>query len=279
MAKILIPFSGGINSTYALWRFLKETEHEIVVFFGENEEWLKERHKGDNSIYERVTNKADTIIAYLKSTIRDFEYKKGIWDTKTSEELIPIRIGGTNTWNVAPMRPRWNGYVDLINEIKPDGFVFGLSLENTFTDVPLIPLPLIQNTGVDLYLAGCTELFTPIEKITEDNCNEFLKTQLPIGRFYQKRSLPLNLSELVSPECSIRHNSSELEEHGNICMKCLYEEVLETRTDLSGSELDALFAERGQYGQWRDNADLEIYTYRGNSEEVAFELLGVSRPE
>ena len=228
MAKILVPFSGGINSTYALWKFLKETEHEIVAFFGENEEWLQDRHKDDDRVHTRVSSKADLIASTLKDTVRSFEYKKGVWKTKATEELVPIRVGGTNTWNVASMRPRWHGFVDLINEIKPDGFVFGFSLENTFTDAPLISFPLIQDTGVDLYLAGSTDLFTPIEILTEGNYNEILKTKVSVGRFQQKESLPSNISFLVSPECSIRHNSSELEEHGTICMKCLYEEVLDT---------------------------------------------------
>ena len=29
--KILIPFSGGVNSTYTMWRWLTETDYEIVA--------------------------------------------------------------------------------------------------------------------------------------------------------------------------------------------------------------------------------------------------------
>ena len=29
--KILIPFSGGVNSTYTMWRWLTETDYEVVA--------------------------------------------------------------------------------------------------------------------------------------------------------------------------------------------------------------------------------------------------------
>ena len=35
--KILIPFSGGINSTYTMWRWLTETDCEIVARYAVEE--------------------------------------------------------------------------------------------------------------------------------------------------------------------------------------------------------------------------------------------------
>ena len=38
--KVLIPYSGGVNSIYALWRWLVETDHEIVAVYA-SEKWDK----------------------------------------------------------------------------------------------------------------------------------------------------------------------------------------------------------------------------------------------
>ena len=35
--KMLIPFSGGVNSTYAMWRWLTETDCEIVARYATEE--------------------------------------------------------------------------------------------------------------------------------------------------------------------------------------------------------------------------------------------------
>lgn len=273
--KILIPFSGGINSTYGLWRFLSETDHEIIAYFAD-ESWLKTKFKDDPEISTRVSTAADNIAAYLKENIRDFDYQKDAWSNEAPEEIVPMRIGGTNTWDISPLLTRWKGYKSLIEEIKPDGFVFGFSLENTFHDYSGMLDSVVQNAGVDFYLTGCKDLFTPVEVFDASDHNTFLKTMVPIGRFSQREALPDAIVDMVAPLCVPAHKSEDLGSGGIACRMCLYQEVIDKRTDLDGSTLDNIFAEKGCYGKWRDLADLPTYQYRGDSILVALELLGIN---
>ena len=63
--KILIPFSGGINSTYSLYRWLTETDVDVFVRYGfdqfENDDYLSEE-------LERVQN----VSHFLKKQYRNF---------------------------------------------------------------------------------------------------------------------------------------------------------------------------------------------------------------
>ena len=59
-------------------------------------------------------------------------------------------------------------------------------------------------------------------------------------------------------------------------MSCLYEDVRTARTDMTGAEIDAAFAEHGSYGRWRHLADPVTYTYRGNPQQKALELMGLT---
>ena len=84
--KILIPFSGGINSTYSLYRWLTETEDQVVVRTAVDQ-WYDDKH---NDIeLDRVRQ----IVLYLKSTIRDFEFELTEWPSNYVKEEHPIRPG------------------------------------------------------------------------------------------------------------------------------------------------------------------------------------------
>ena len=65
--KILIPFSGGINSTYSLYRWLTETDADIFVRYG------VDRFENDNfnaEELERVRN----VSHFLRKEYRDFDF-------------------------------------------------------------------------------------------------------------------------------------------------------------------------------------------------------------
>lgn len=61
--KILIPFSGGVNSTYALWRWLSDTDHEITAICAE-EQWSD------------TPNNEESVVVWLRDNIRNFEFEK-----------------------------------------------------------------------------------------------------------------------------------------------------------------------------------------------------------
>ena len=68
--KILIPFSGGINSTYSLYRWLTETDVDVFVRYGfdqfENDDYRSEE-------LERVQN----VSHFLKKQYRNFNLEMG----------------------------------------------------------------------------------------------------------------------------------------------------------------------------------------------------------
>ena len=227
--KILIPFSGGVNSTYALWRWLAETDHEITAICAE-EQWSDK------------PNNEESVVVWLRDNIRSFEFEKIQWPVNYISKQESIRTGFRNTVDTGRLEPRYHGYKKLIDDKKPDGIVIGISLENTATDNHERLRSLFETDGVDNYLAGSRELI-PITHGKDFNYN------------------------------IVRHDPHDISHR---CMSCLYESVREKRTDLSGAELDSIFAKYGSYGKWRSKADPKTYIYRGQPHNKALELLGIN---
>ena len=267
MAKIIVPFSGGVNSTFALWRWLKETDHESLAVFGEDQwpDLLKEEGRG---LREKAS--AEKITDWLKSNVRDFDLEIIQWPMDYVLDEKPIRFGGTSTMNVGAIEPRYHGYKKLIDEKSPDGIDIGISLENTATDTVLRFIPIVETNGVDIYFAGQREL-TPIPPVLDMNYDVLSEDMM--GRFEQLDLLPDELIEMIESKCSVRHDPRVDSE--NLCMSCLYEIVREERTDMTGKEIDDAFAKHGSYGKWRGEADLETYKYRGVAQLCALDLLGI----
>ena len=133
MANILIPFSGGINSTYALWNWLSNTSHTITSVYSE-EDWVVEKFADGTAKNAAQKSSADAIISWLKSNVRDFTHETTTWPTAYSKNLQPIREGFDMYVDVGLIEPRYKGYQQLIESKSPDGIVVGISVENTSTD-------------------------------------------------------------------------------------------------------------------------------------------------
>ena len=248
--KILIPFSGGINSTYSLYRWLTETEDQVVVRTAVDQ-WYDDKH---NDI---ELDRARQIVLYLKSTIRDFEFELTEWPSNYVKEEHPIRPGfKLGMWDVGKVRPRYEGFYQWIKETNVDGFSFGLSLENTAMDCGYNTLrSVVEQDGVDIYLAGMPDL-TPVAKGADFDWEEVSRNM--IGRFEQYESLPEELQKLTQ-----RHNMSTCDDVH--CRSCQYQRSYEkfVSDGKTGRDLDLFCAKHGCYGPWRDQADPKTYLYRG----------------
>ena len=255
--KILIPFSGGVNSTYALWRWLAETDHKITAVCAE-EQWSDK------------PNNEESVVVWLRDNIRSFEFEKIQWPVNYISKQESIRTGFRNTMDTGVLEPRYHGYKKLINDKNPDGIVIGISLENTAVDGFDSLRSLFETDGVNNYLAGSRELI-PITQGKDFNY-DIVSADL-MGRFEQREKIPSELVKLIPGKCNPRHDPHDISYR---CMSCLYESVREKRTDLSGAELDSIFAKYGSYGKWRSEADPKTYTYRGRPQEKALELLGIN---
>ena len=103
--KILIPFSGVINSTYSLYRWLTETDDDIIARYAIDTWYPDYKNKKE---LDRVSD----IVLYLKSEVRDFVFDKKIWPVEYVENRQPIRPGfKVGTWDVGKVLPRYEGYV------------------------------------------------------------------------------------------------------------------------------------------------------------------------
>ena len=266
MSKVLIPFSGGINSTYALYKFLAETSHDITAVYAK-ESWVNVSHDPQRQSREKQT--AETIVSWLKSNVRDFTFEiKSDWPTAFND-VRPIRAGFTKTYNYGICVARYKGYAELIETHNPDMFVIGNSVENTATDAQPECHHLYWKDGLTVVYAGTPDL-TPTLKEPYDY--DTVAASL-IGRFEQFEALPTALSELIETHCPTIHDPrvNDVEFH---CLRCLYH-LAHTELDYTGKELDDMFAKHGSYGAWRNEADPETYVYRGAPQYKVIELLGL----
>ncbi len=257
MTKVLIPFSGGVNSTYALWKWLSQTDHDITALFAE-EDWITKKLDDPNR-HARENEAVDQMAAWLKSNVRDFSLTKTTWSGYEKNER-PLRVGFTNTHDFGIFDTRYRGYAAAINEHSPDKIVLGRSLENTSIDGYDHGRLKIEGE-IDIHFAGSRD-FDPIAQGDDFNYTNLVNMS---GRFEQLDALPTALKEMIPPKCS--------EYHSLYCHNCAYDRVYK-ESGKTGAELDQIMAEHGSYGRWRDEADPKTYQYRGIMQHKVIELLG-----
>jgi hypothetical protein len=247
--KIVIPFSGGVNSTYSLYRWLSETDADVLAYHS-IDRWESEEANVEE--FKRLEKVKDFL-----QQIRDFDFQTSEWPSKYVEQRIPIRPGFTNgTYDVGKVRPRYDGYIKWCVESNADAISIGLSLENTAMDCGYNTLrSVVEQDGVDIYLAGMPDL-TPVAKGADFDWEEVSRNM--IGRFEQYESLPEELQKLTQ-----RHNMSTCDDVH--CRSCQYQRSYEkfVSDGKTGRDLDLFCAKHGCYGPWRDQADPKTYLYRG----------------
>ena len=250
--KILIPFSGGINSTYSLYRWLTETDADVIVRYS-YEQFESEEYNS------REFKKLQKIIIFLKSEVRDFDFQMINWSINYVEERIPIRPGFSNTYDYGCLKPRFESFPIWIKETCVDAITLGWSLENTATNGYDIYRVYPESAGVDIYLAGIRDL-TPVPQGDDFDWEDI--TSKMIGRFEQYESIPKELQSLVL-KCDL--NTCE----DNQCRNCAYQRTYEKfiSEGKTGRDFDLYCAKEGSYGPWRHEADPEDYMYRGRDED------------
>ena len=247
--KILIPFSGGVNSTYTMWRWLTETDCEIVARYA-TEEFEKD------DINDAAIEKLRDIVIFLKSETRDFVFEEINWTTTYKKEWVPVRENfKVGTYNLGTIRPRFETYPVWIKEIGVDAISIGISLENTATCGYDVLRKFPESAGVDIYLTGTPDL-APVPTGDDFDYDEIAKTLT--GRFEQYEFLPDEL-KVLSRRC---HTSTCKKRQCRDCAYwCTYERfVSEGKT---GRDFDLYCAKHGSYGPWRNEADPETHFYRG----------------
>ena len=249
--RILIPFSGGINSTYSLYRWLTETDTDVVVRYG------FDRFE-DDDYYSEELQRVKNLSNFLKKEYRDFDLEMGDFPKEYVEERIPIRPGfKKGKFNIGALKPRYFGITKWCFETNVDAVSIGVSLENTSTQGYELSRREsgIENIGVDIYLGGVREL-VPVATGDDFKYDEVAKHMM--GRFEQYEFLPKKLQDLV-----IRYNYTR--QGREIAYWKTYQKFVED--DKTGRDFDLYCAKHGSYGPWRHEADPETYLYRGRDED------------
>ena len=249
--KILIPFSGGVNSTYSLYRWLTETDDDVVVRYG------VDRFENDD-YNSKELERVESVSHFLKKEYRDFNLELGKFPKEYVEERIPVRAGfKRGKYNIGSLRPRYAGYIKWCFETCADGVSIGICLENTATQGYEVSRREsgIENIGVDIYLGGVREL-VPVATGDDFNYDEVAKNMM--GRFEQYEFLPKELRDLC-----IRYSKSR--DGREVAYWRTYEKFVSGGK--TGRDFDLYCAKKGSYGPWRHEADPETYMYRGRDKD------------
>ena len=269
--KVLIPFSGGINSSYSLWRWLKETDDEIHAF--RQVEWFETE--------DRKVTAARNMVQWLKDNVRDFTFEEvETSSSKFDDDVkVPMRPGFTFKYNIKALIPRWETLIKKIDEIKPDAVVRGSALETSYNALFTVSYGdvrerMYNRDGVKFYLSGNRDLTQEVDHMNPSDPDEWMEkvwfpmTENFMGRFEQWEELPDGLKSLYEEPHKPRHDLTT-----TFCRDCLFEEVQEKRTDMTGREKDLAIAEVGLYGPYWREADPETHPGITASVRGSIELL------
>jgi hypothetical protein len=252
--KVLIPMSGGVNSTYALWRWLDDSDHEIVsIFFKEY----------SYEMYSAEELAVMTIKHWLEKNIRSFTLLPPIHRV-TQHDYRPIRKGFRHLTNYGNIINRFEIIADTLIKENCDALVHGYSLENTSTDCYWAYKDILERTGKKIYWGSTDIRELEIPKAwafpEPEDTGTFMETIS--GRWEQLEALPEGLRSLVITCSGPSGKQATPPPHPTSdCWHCAVMEAYKT-SGLSGCEFDQWLAERIFAGKWRKDADPKSTTYR-----------------
>jgi len=256
--KVLIPSSGGINSTYALWRWLSQTSHEVVSVH------FKEKYLSDDKI-QAGEDAAVAIKDWLKANVRDFTWLSPASVDSIAEEKLPTRQGGSEVsqGDISVLLNRRNKIITAAKDNSCDGIVSGYSLENTSSD-RIWDIrehsSRVSWSGKNFYGGAADIEFEPPDPFpSRTDTGTFLENLS--GRFEQYEALPSALKDLI------------YKNFGDDIDMCTQRGTWDAYEKFSGTgaEFDQWLAEKTCAGKWRPNAGAD-YFYRNNQRKFLREL-------
>ena len=248
MANAVVMFSGGSNSTYALWRWLVETDHNITAIRGR----IQETDIGGVT-EEDESSRAAEIVNWLKTNVRDFDFETVDFPAYASE-LGPLRPNFAAVFNYGFLRPRYTYVAQMIADRQPDIVVIGLSVENTSHWGWPYFQSLVENPAVDFYFAGSPDLTVPLPQGDDYSHSEMGK--ILTGKCFQYSQIP----DEIKPLC---RNWRGEEDNPRDLQMLIWKAIDQWLSDgKDPAEFDRYCAELGHYGPYCDRADPEVALYR-----------------
>ena len=267
MANCIVMFSGGCNSTYALWKWLKNTDHDVTAVRGR----IQDAEPG------RVTeadesSRAAQIASWLKENVREFNFETVDFPKYEYEQGL-LRPGFAATYNYGALRPRYTAYGQVIADKNPDSIVIGYSIENTSVYSYPNLRHLVENPDVEIFFSSRED---PIPQGDDYDHSAVSKTLS--GKCFQYAALPEGLKSL----CKNWNGNEDHPRNINMLTWKAINKWLDDGKD--PAEFDRYCSELGCYGAYLDQADPATALWRSSAfnsdgyiENYLADLAGIER--
>ena len=248
--RVLVPYSGlGTNSTYGMYRWLTETDYEVVamfldIYYSSDEYTAFERehfHRG---------------VKWFKDNIRDFETIEKKANKTYPDKYIPIRENSSYTINISRLSLR-DVYNKTSKELNANIISSGKSAEDTNGPLEL-STSISKESGYD-YIHPSWSLTEPV---TLENRDQVIKEMS--AKWSQREKLPQELRNIIT-DCTCKGDKE-------VCYFCTDLLLNEVRPE-TGQELDDVILEKLCAGKFRHLADPKTFQLNERT-NTYFKLLG-----
>jgi hypothetical protein len=256
--KILVPYSGlGTNSTYGMYRWLTETDHEVVAMF------LDIYYSSDEyTAFEREHfNKG---VKWFKDNTRDFKTIERKCIETYSNVLVPLREGSPYKIDISRTSLSMKEtYAQVAKEFDVDIISSGKSGEDTSG-----PLEMATSILKGSDYKSIHPSWSLTEEVTLENRDQVIKEMS--SKWSQREKLPQGLRNIIT-DCQCKGKKIG-------CYFCSDLLLNELRPE-TGQELDDLILEKLCAGKFRHLADPK--TFNGLRERTwrYLGLLGYNRSD
>jgi hypothetical protein len=256
--KILVPYSGlGTNSTYGMYRWLTETDHEVVAMF------LDIYYSSDEyTAFEREHfNKG---VKWFKDNTRDFKTIERKCIETYSNVLVPLREGSPYKIDISRTSLSMKEtYAQVAKEFDVDIISSGKSGEDTSG-----PLEMATSILKGSDYKSIHPSWSLTEEVTLENRDQVIKEMS--SKWSQREKLPQGLRNIIT-DCPCKGKRLG-------CYFCSDLLLNELRPE-TGQELDDLILEKLCAGKFRHLANPK--TFNGMRERTwrYLGLLGFNYPD
>ena len=253
--RVLVPYSGlGTNSTYGMYRWLTETDYEVVamfldIYYSSDEYTAFERehfHRG---------------VKWFKDNIRDFETIEKKANKTYPDKYIPIRENSSYTINISRLSLR-DVYNKTSKELNANIISSGKSAEDTNGPLEL-STSISKESGYD-YIHPSWSLTEPV---TLENRDQVIKEMS--AKWSQREKLPQELRNIIT-DCTCKGDKE-------VCYFCTDLLLNEVRPE-TGQELDDVILEKLCAGKFRHLADPKTFQLNERT-NTYFKLLGYNEEQ
>ena len=249
--RVLVPYSGlGTNSTYGMYRWLTETDYEVVAMF------LDIYYSSDEyTAFEREHFYRG--VKWFKDNIRDFKTIEKKCEQVYPDAYEPVRENFTLNMETGSIRNFTKVYMDTAKEYKVNFISSGKSGEDSngsLTKAVFISKELGYN-----FIHPSWSLTEPV---TLENRDQAIKEMS--AKWSQREKLPQELRNIIT-DCTCKGDKE-------VCYFCTDLLLNEVRPE-TGQELDDVILEKLCAGKFRHLADPKTFQLNQRT-NTYFKLLG-----